>query len=148
MPVALETERQIRSALHHYCDYFDTAQFESFAGLFEHGRWFMVDQPGSRPVQDWINEHIVLYDGLPLTRHEVTNLVVDEGVTPDEAAFRCYVAIWQHLPSELPRLLAHARFRGTFDSLSRAWHWREHRMSVDYAGDLSTHIKGGIASVT
>lgn len=147
MSATIEAEHAIRTVLHQYCDYFDTAHFEAFAALFERGRWFMVQEPGSGPVCDWINDNVVLYDGRPLTRHEITNLVVDTPATSGDVRFRCYVAIWQHLPAEAPRLLAHARFSGTFHRHEGGWHWREHTMSADYAGDLSTHIRGGIATV-
>ena len=140
-----EIEYDVRTTLHQYCDYFDSADFEAFAELFENGRWFMVSQPGSGPVRKWIADHVVLYDGSPLTRHEVTNLIVEPGRTRDEATFRCYVAIWQHVPERESRLLAHARFSGAFFDTSGRWQWREHAMNVDWAGDLSTHITGGLS---
>ena len=147
MLVAEDAELQVRTIVHRYCDTFDRAEFEAFAALFEHGRWFMVSEPGSAPVLDWINENIVLYDGRPLTRHEVSNLIVEAGEGRDDVGFRCYIAIWQHLPEALPKLLAHARFSGTFRRSGDDWRWHEHVMEIDYAGDLSTHIKAGLASV-
>lgn len=146
MSVAEDAEQQVRTTLHSYCDTFDRADFEAFAALFEQGRWFMVGEPGAEPVVEWINKNIVLYEGRPLTRHEVTNLIVEPGEGPDEVGFRCYIAIWQHLPDALPKLLAHARFRGTFRQSGGHWRWHEHAMEGDYAGDLSTHINGGLAS--
>lgn len=147
MMIDFETEQQVRTTLHQYCHTFDRADFVAFATLFEHGRWFMVTEPGSPPVREWIAENVVLYDGRPLTRHEITNVVVTSGASPDEAAFHCYVAIWQHLPAAMPQLLAHARFSGTFRLVAGSWRWYEHVMHADYAGDLSHHIKGGLASV-
>lgn len=95
-----EASQEISTILHNYCDYFDNADFDAFANLFSHGRWFMVDEDGSQPVREWINEHIVLYDGRPLTRHEVTNLITETSTDSDKTTFRCYVAIWQHLPQD------------------------------------------------
>lgn len=145
--IDFETEHQVRTALHGYCETFDSADFGSFAGLFDQGRWFMVTEPGSQPVIDWINEHVVLYDGRPLTRHEMTNVVVESGKDDHEAQFRCYVAIWQHLPGAAPKLLTHVRFHGTFVRVEGNWRWREHVMVADWAGDLGTHIQGGLATV-
>ena len=142
-----EAGQEISTTLHKYCDYFDSADFDAFADLFSHGRWFMVDGAGSQPVREWINQHIVLYNGRPLTRHEVSNIITEGGADADEAAFRCYVSIWQHLPENGPRLLAHARFTGTFRRGADGWQWREHVMDLDYAGDLSTHIIGIVTPV-
>lgn len=146
MLVDLDAENQIAISLHQYCRLFDRADFDAFASLFDHGRWFMVDKPGSRPVREWIVRNVRLYDGYPLTRHEISNLVVDVGPEHNEATFGCYIAIWQHLPTEAPRLLTHARFDGTFTRVEDTWRWTKHAMTADWVGDLTTHIKNGMAA--
>ena len=146
MTVDDEAEHAIGTALSRYCRTFDEAQFEEFAALFERGRWFMVAEPGSRPVHEWIDQHIVLYDGRPLTRHVVSGLVVDVDGAPREATFRCNITIAQQLPGEDERILAHARFTGTFRKEDDRWWWRDHTMHAEQAGDLSTHIRGGVPS--
>lgn len=65
MMINVETEQQVRTVLHQYCHTFDNADFMAFATLFEHGRWFMVNEPGSIPVQEWITDNVVLYDDRP-----------------------------------------------------------------------------------
>lgn len=146
MPVTVgyEVEQQIKLTLHRYCETIDTADFDAFAALFERGRWFMVSQPGSQPVRDWLDEYIVLYDGHTYTRHEISNLSIQPTDSPDEVAFNCYVTIWQDLPGEPPKLLAHARFDGSFQRSGETWWWYTHALTVQYAGDLSGHIKGGL----
>lgn len=141
------TEQQVRATLHKYCTAFDEADFKAFAALFEKGRWFMVSRSGSEAVFEWIAEHVLLYDGRPLTRHEITNVLVAAGEHPDEASFSCYVAIWQHLPDTTPQLLTHARFSGTFRQSGTGWWWDQHVMTADYAGDLGHHIKGGLSAL-
>ena len=140
-----EPEQKISATLEQYCRTFDDARFEAFAALFQHGRWFMVAHPGSRPVLRWIDQHVVLYDGRPLTRHQIGDLIVSAGSDPDEAAFRCGIVITQQLPGVSERLLARARFSGTFRRLDDGWWWHEHAMEPEEAGDLSTHIRGGPA---
>lgn len=136
------TEQQIRQTLHEYCEAMDDANFDAFATVFEHGQWFMVNEPGSAPIRAWLDQNIVLYDGRTFTRHEVTNLVVESSEDSDQARFRCYIAIWQDLPDEAPRLLVHARFSGSFRRLDGQWWWHKHVMSPSYTADLSSHIKG------
>ncbi len=147
MTIDSEMERQVKSTLDRYCNTFDGAQFEVFAALFERGRWFMVPEPGSKPVLEWIHQYVVLYEGRPLTRHEVSNLVVTGGSGPNEAVFRCAVGIWQQFPEELPRLLTRVRFSGTFRLFEDGWWWHTHVMDVEQAGDLRSHIKGGHVAI-
>lgn len=144
VPVTYEVEQQIKLALHKYCESIDTADFDAFAALFERGRWFMVPQPGSQPVRDWLDQHIVLYDGHTYTRHEISNLSIEPTDSPDEAAFNCYVTIWQDLPQEPPKLMVHARFDGSFQRSGEAWWWSTHALTEHYRGDLSGHIKGAL----
>lgn len=142
--VSYEVEQQIKLTLHKYCEAIDTADFDGFAALFERGRWFMVSQPGSQPVRDWLDERIVLYDGHTYTRHEISNLSVRPTESPDDVAFNCYVAIWQDLPGESPKLMVHVRFDGSFHRSGETWWWATHTAAEQYAGDLSGHIKGGL----
>lgn len=142
--VSYEVEQQIKLTLHKYCEAIDTADFDAFAALFERGRWFMVSEPGSQPVRDWLDEYIVLYDGHTHTRHEITNLSVLPTGSPDETAFNCYVTIWQDLPETPPKLMAHVRFDGSFQRSEQSWWWTTHTATVQYAGDLGGHIKGGL----
>lgn len=136
-------EPEISAALEDYCRAFDEARFEAFAALFQRGRWFMVTEDGSRPVLEWIEQHVVLYDGRPMTHHEIDGLVVSTASDTREAAFQCGIVITQRLPGEAERLLARARFSGTFRRHDDGWWWHQHTMDPQQTGDLSTHIRGG-----
>lgn len=142
-----EIEQKISTTVHRYCHAFDSGDFATFAGLFERGRWFMVPEAGSRAVDAWTRDHVILYDGRPRTRHQITNLVVDVDDTAHEAAFSCYVDIWMCLAGERPVLLAQARFYGTFRRHLDDWWWHEHVMEADHTGDLSRHIRDLPAAV-
>lgn len=144
MTVKDEAERAIGAALSRYCRTFDNARFDEFAALFERGRWFMVPEPGRCPVRDWIHHHVVLYDGQPLTHHTVSDIVVGTGDGHDQAAFSCRIKITQQLSGEDERLLALARFTGTFHKEDGRWWWCDHSMYAEKTGDLSTHIKAGV----
>jgi hypothetical protein len=137
-----EAEHQIRRTLHRYCETIDSADFDGFAELFEAGQWFMVSEPGAQAVRDWLDAHIVLYEGRTHTRHEIANLIVDSSDAGDTADFRCYVTIWQDVPPAQPELIAHVRFRGSFGLIDGQWRWRTHSIEEDFRSDLSRHIKG------
>src|SRR2546430_12375851 len=66
----------ITSMVYRYCELFDAGDFDAFARQFEHGVWHKAD-PGASGVRRWIDEHVLTYDGLPMTKHVTTNLVVD-----------------------------------------------------------------------
>ena len=85
----------ITNMVYRYCELFDTGNFDAFARQFEHGVWHKAE-PGSSGVRRWIDEHVLTYDGLPMTRHVTTNVIVD--VDGDEATARSYITVMQGLP--------------------------------------------------
>src|SRR5260370_11926410 len=60
-----DSAQQITSMVHRYCELFDTGQLDEFAAQFEHGQWHRAE-PGAAATRRWIDEHVLLYDGLPL----------------------------------------------------------------------------------
>jgi 3-phenylpropionate/cinnamic acid dioxygenase small subunit len=149
MPVSYETEQAVRSTLHQYCEAIDTADLEGFAALYEHGHWFLVPEPGAKPVFDWLSKYTILYDGKTFTRHELSNLQVEGSDSADEVTFKCYLTIWQDLPGKEPLLVAHVRFYGSFRQLDGKWWLNTHSAESDYQGDFSGHVReGGHAYVT
>ena len=71
-----DSAQQITTIVHRYCELFDTGQLVEFAAQFGHGQWHRAE-PGAAATRRWIDEHVLLHDGLPATKHLTTNLIVD-----------------------------------------------------------------------
>jgi hypothetical protein len=75
-----DSAQQITAIVHRYCELFDTGQLVEFAAKFGHGQWHRAG-PGAAATRRWIDEHVLLHDGLPATKYLTTNL--DEDLDED-----------------------------------------------------------------
>ena len=141
MFASYETHREIERVLHRYCMAVDTGDLDTFAGLFEHGQWAFVSEPGSQPILDWLSEHIHFYDGQTHTKHQITNLVIDADEDAGVASFSCYISLWQAVPGFPVQPIFYGRFNGTFERIDGTWWWKTHEVIQDLAGDMSRHVK-------
>jgi hypothetical protein len=136
-----ETHLSIERTLYRYCNAVDSADFAAFAEIFTHGQWFMVDEPGAAPVLEWFKRHTILYDGQTKTKHQITNLIVDEAADGQSASFTCTISIWQGLDDFPIQPIVMGRFAGTFVQLEGEWWWKTHRLIRELVGDRSRHIR-------
>lgn len=123
-----------------YCELFDTAEYDTFAALFEHGQWHQAP-PGAVGARNWIDENIYLYDGLPRTKHVTTNLVVEVDDERDAATGRAYVTIFQALPDFPLQPIFSGRYRDRFSRADGIWRWDRREVHGDLYGDVSRHVK-------
>jgi hypothetical protein len=130
----------LTAKVYRYCELFDTGQFEAFAEQFRHGRWF-VAEPGRQGALDWINAHVLTYDGLPCTKHVTTNLIVDVADDGARADASSYVTVFQALPDFPLQPIVSARYRDRFEQVDGEWRWIERAVIVDLRGDASHHVR-------
>jgi len=135
------SEWQIRRILHRYCDTIDAGDFEAFAAIFERGTWAILEEPGSDAVLRWLKQNVILYDGEPRTKHQMTNLIVDVDDEAGTATFSCYVTVWQALPDFPLQAFSQAKFRGTFEREDGKWWWKRHDSVLGGLGDTSHHLR-------
>jgi hypothetical protein len=83
---------------------------------------------------------VKIYDGIPLTKHCVTNVVVDVDEDAGTASAKCYVIEFQateHLPLQ-PVIVGR-----WYDELERAdgkWRFKTRTWFSDLVGNLSAHL--------
>jgi hypothetical protein len=123
-----------------YCELFDTAQFDTFAALFEHGEWHSVG-PGAPAARRWIEDNILLYDGLPRTKHVSTNVIVDVAADGASATGSAYVTIFQALPDLPLQPIFSGRYGDRFVRTEDGWQWSRREVFGDLYGDVSRHVK-------
>ncbi len=135
-----DSERQIISMVHRYCELFDTGQLEEFAAQFEHGQWHKAG-PGAAAARQWIGDHVHLYDGLPRTKHVTTNLTVEVDEEAGTAVAQSYVTVLQALPDFPLQAIFAGRYRDRFARTDGRWRWTRREVIGDLYGDVSHHVR-------
>ncbi len=130
----------ITRMIHRYCELFDAGDFDGYAAQFEHGS-LNGRSPGAAELRQWLDDHIILYDGSPRTKHLVTNLVVDVDEEGDAATARCYVTMLQALPGGPLELAGAAEYHDRFERVDGTWRWAARDVVSPLGGDSSRHIR-------
>lgn len=137
-----DSEKEIWRTLCAYCEAIDAADFEGVARLWKHGTWPFAGEPGPEPIRRWLADHVILYDGKPHTKHQLTNVVIDVDDEAGTASFASYASIWQALPDFPLQPIIYARFNGTFERVDGRWWWKTLELIPDLVGDTSRHVRG------
>jgi hypothetical protein len=135
-----DSVQELTAMVHRYCELFDTGDFDAFARQFEHGAWYKAE-PGAKGVLAFIEEHVLLYDGLPCTKHLTSNLVIDVDEQDRTATASSYVTVFQALPDFPLQPIFTGRYKDRFERINGVWHWRERRVIGDLRGDTSRHTR-------
>jgi 3-phenylpropionate/cinnamic acid dioxygenase small subunit len=135
-----DSVHEITAMIYRYCEFVDAGDFESFARLFEHGVWHTA-APGVDGVRFYLEGHVLLYDGLPCTKHVTTNLVVDVADDDQTATASSYVTVFQALPDFPLQPIFLGRYKDRFERVDGAWRWRERQVIGDLRGDTSRHTR-------
>jgi 3-phenylpropionate/cinnamic acid dioxygenase small subunit len=100
----VESDRgAIENLLARYCQVYDDGDLEAYAALFEGAT---IDGPlgtlvGAKEVFETQSRTCIMYDGIPRTRHCISNISIDVATDGFEATASCYVTIFQQTP-DLP----------------------------------------------
>jgi 3-phenylpropionate/cinnamic acid dioxygenase small subunit len=141
-------ERSILNLLFTYAERVDAGDFDGVSRLFDGAQVFMAGPeqpavPGSM-VGAVMARFVKVYDGIPRTKHLVTNSIIDaEG--PSSAVARSQFTVLQDVPGVLPlQVVASGRYHDRFvtdDGVT--WRFVERVMLVDAHGNVSAHLNQG-----
>ncbi len=126
-----------------YAERLDAGDLEGVAALFADATW---RSPGrTEPLRGAAAvraayDVVILYDGLPSTRHVVTNLVV-ELTAPDRAVSRSYFTVFQARPDFPLQAIICGRYHDAFARTAAAWRFADRLILPDLVGDLSRHLR-------
>ena len=96
---------------------------------------------GAADVLHLLRETVLLYDGLPCTKHVISNLMIDLAAD-GTAASRCAVTVLQARP-ELPlQAILAGRYHDRFTRSEGAWHFADRLILIDFIGRLDWHVRG------
>jgi hypothetical protein len=126
-----------------YAERIDAGDLDGVAALFEHGTWrSSVRAEALRGAAEVRRAYdgVLLYDGVPGTRHVVTNLVV-ELETPDRAQARSTFTVFQARPDFPLQPIICGRYHDTFERVAGAWRFADRLIVPELIGDLSRHLR-------
>jgi 3-phenylpropionate/cinnamic acid dioxygenase small subunit len=128
-----------------YAERLDAGDLDGVAALFTQATWRSPARPEPlRGVAEVRRAYdaVILYDGIPCTRHVVTNVAVELSA-PDHATARSYFTVFQARP-ELPlQAIIVGRYHDTFTRAGGAWRFTDRLILPDLIGDLRHHLRPG-----
>ncbi len=136
----------IKNLVYTYAELLDTGDIDGLGRLFARAtvRTEGASQPldGTDAVQRLIEGAVHLYDGVPSTKHVVTNVIVEVGGERKSATARSYYTAFQARP-ELPlQPILAGRWHDRFEREDDEWRFADRLIYIDLVGDLRFHIKG------
>ncbi len=128
-----------------YAERIDGGDLDGVAALFEQATWrgeatgqVLRGRAEVRPVYD----HVVLYDGLPRTKHVITNLVIDIDEGGVTASGRCAFTVLQGVvPGEPIQVILSGRYLDRYEKADGGWRFTDRRFVPDLIGDQSRHFR-------
>lgn len=136
----------IENLLHTYAERIDAGDFAGVGELFADA---VILGPDGTRVAEGAGATQRLYekstrryeDGTPRTRHVTSNLILAVDEAAGEATGRCTYVVFQSLPDFPLQPIVTGRYHDRFLRDEDGWRFRERRMFVDMAGDLSRHLQ-------
>ena len=134
----------IERLLFAYSDGLDRGDLVATSELFgTDGLYGQVDGPavrGASQVLAAMKHSVHLYDGVPRTRHIVTNIVIDVNDDQITAQCRSYVQVLHQPPGGALGPVAAGTYFDHVQLTNGTWKFAERRMLIDLIGDMSTHL--------
>ncbi len=137
----LRAEQLILALMAEYCDSIDRGDLDGCAALFRGGRWGIAGQlaEGEAAVRALL-ANVTLYDGVPRTRHLMSNVLIEVAADGNRASARSCIMVMQGVPPDFPlQAIFIGSYRDVFVREREQWCFRERVIVPDLVGDLSRH---------
>ncbi len=143
-PVPSDVEA-ITTLIMTYAARLDAGDLDGVAALFAHATWRSPARAEPLRGVEAVRrayDGVLLYDGIPCTRHVVSNVVVNvEG--PERATGRSYFTVFQARPDFPLQAIIAGRYHDTFARVDGVWRFADRLILPDLVGDLSRHLRVG-----
>ncbi|MFZ0665613.1 MAG: nuclear transport factor 2 family protein [Acidimicrobiales bacterium] len=140
---------EISSLVYGYSDRIDSGDLEGLADLLADAGFGAGTGPllsGRDQVLHLYKKTVRIYDnGTPLTKHLVTNLVVEVDEGSETASSRSYFTVMQATPGKPLSPIVSGRYNDKFRKIEGSWRFSERRITTDLVGDVSAHMLPGAA---
>jgi len=135
----------IINLVYSYAELFDAGDFDGAVALFAHATVTVAgsdfEARGPR-VRTLLTDMVQLYNGVPSTKHIVTNLIVE--IEPDglNATARSYYVALQARPNFPLQPILAGRWHDKLAKVDGRWRLVDRVIYSDLMGDISHHITG------
>ena len=135
---------EITALVHSYALLLDGGDMDGVSALFTNSRWH--SEPGGRALRGRdevrpIYAQVKLYDGIPRTKHLLTNLTVDVQPGASIASAHCYFTVLQCLePGNAIEIILSGQYVDKFEKVDGAWRFTDRLIRSDLIGDVSKHM--------
>ncbi len=134
----------IRGLIHRYAELIDLGDLDGVATLFAHGTW---SSPGrGTPLRGTEQvrrayDGVILYDGIPSTKHVISNVTIEVADDRSSANARSYFSVLQARPQFALQPVIAGRYHDRFDRVDDMWRFADRQIIPDLLGDLSHHLR-------
>lgn len=138
------THDEITQLLYIYAERIDAGDLEGVARLFEHATYRSqagTEYRGADAVLAVLQRMVILYDGLPRTKHVTTNAIVEVNEVGSAAAARSYYTVFQATEGFPLQAIIAGRYHDRFERVDGMWRFADRFIYVDLLGDLSRHLR-------
>jgi 3-phenylpropionate/cinnamic acid dioxygenase small subunit len=138
---------EISALVYLYAELLDGGDLDAVTDMFADATWRSAATGAVLTTRDEVRAvyaNVILYDGVPRTRHLMDNLIVDLVDGADEATGRCYYTVLQQRgePGTPIEPILSGRYVDRYRRGPDGWHFADREFHVDLAGDLSRHFRG------
>jgi hypothetical protein len=136
---------EITALIHSYALLLDGGDMDAVAALFARSTW--RSEPAGRVLRGSeevrpIYAQVKLYEGVPRTKHLLTNLTVDVEPGASTASAHCYWTVLQNMePGNPVEIILSGQYVDTFEKAEGAWRFADRLIKVDLTGDASRHMR-------
>ena len=141
----MNSATQITNLLYRYAELMDGGDLEAVAALFTRARIKTgggTVEEGAAPMLALWRAHVRIHPGgTPLTKHVITNPIVEVDEAAGTATCRSYYTVFQATPDLPLQAICAGRYHDAFVRVGGEWHFSERDYSLlDLVGNLSQHL--------
>ncbi|MCE7884631.1 MAG: nuclear transport factor 2 family protein [Actinobacteria bacterium ATB1] len=135
---------RILDLIHSYAALIDTGRLDEVGDLFERSTYRTAGNDivleGAEQVRFAQEYAVKLYDGIPRTHHNITNVRIHVADDGRNATAESYFTVIQAPPGEEPRIIVAGRYSDTFARTGDDWHFTDRLIYMDLVGRLDDHL--------
>jgi ketosteroid isomerase-like protein len=136
----------VANLVHSYAELLDAGELAAAGRLFVDAALRMEGSErelrGAAAVERLLRDGMHLYDGIPGTKHVVTNLIVEVADDRTAATARSYYTAFQARPELALQPILAGRWHDRFTRDGDGWRFADRLIFTDLVGDLRFHIHG------
>ncbi|HXW81465.1 MAG TPA: nuclear transport factor 2 family protein [Acidimicrobiales bacterium] len=141
---SLVNEQVIAAIVADLADAFDSGDARQFGELLRYARWRLIatgaEFVGTRGAEALASRSVRLYDGLPRTQHDVSNLLIEVAPSGDKATARSEFAVLQ-ATEDLPlQFILAGHYEDAFALVEERWRLTSRDEHWDLIGRLDQHL--------